>query len=487
MAGISIRLEKLLNQKNYISNFFGYFITTFAVAGPWIVTIVVLTVFSALYSQEIRVSVDYQLFNATIVYGFIGSQLITVPFQFVVTRYLADEIYRERKSFIRPTFIGISKLVMAISAIIGLIIYIRGGLPFVYVVFSTYFFTMTSLVWVSSFFLSAINEHFYLGKSFIIGSTTGVVIMLIVNALYRFETYPVTMSGVIMMLSVMTTIFLLNTTKILKNVEEANDCQFDFIRGFSDHKTLFFIGLFYVFGLWIDKFIMWGSDLGTNVLGFLYICPPYDQSAFLSSLFIIPGNVLFLTVVEVYFIRYYKLFYDSTRKGTLKDIKSAKMEMRTRLFTNIFKIILIQTIFIMFAYIFADAIFSLIGYDVVSKKIFINLLVGNVFFVMIIIFMTLFLYFEEKLKALLLLILFFVLNVVFTISVMNMDYSIYGIGFTGAVIIAYVVALILLVITINDTDYKLFGVNSIIYRKKKGFFAKMADKGRIRNGVEVDE
>ena len=91
MAGISIKLEKLLNQKNYISNAWGYIITAFAVAGPWIITIIVLTAFSSLYSQEIRVSLDYQLLNATIIYGFIGSQLITVPFQFFVTRYLADD------------------------------------------------------------------------------------------------------------------------------------------------------------------------------------------------------------------------------------------------------------------------------------------------------------------------------------------------------------------------------------------------------------
>jgi len=487
MAGISIRLEKLLNQKNYISNAWGYFITAFAVAGPWIITILVLTAFSSLYSDEIRVSFDYKLLNATIIYGFIGSQLITVPFQYFATRYLADEIYRERKQFLRPTFIGLGKTVLVISFIVGTIIYIRGGLPFTYLALAVYFFSMTSLVWISAFFLSAINEHLYLGKSFFFGGIAGFVVMYAFNSLVTVEVYPITTSGLILMLSSMTTIFIANTIKVLRTVDNNNKCQFDFIRGLSEYPSLFFIGVFYIFSLWVDKFIMWSGEYSSGIGEFLYVNPPYDQSAFLSSLFIIPANVLFLTVVEVYFIRYYKLFYDSTRTSTYKVIIEAKKEMRMRLFSNVFKIILIQSLIIMFAFLFADGIFAFLGYDVVSKQIFINLLIGNLFFVMSIIFVTLLLYYEERMKALLTLVLSFTLNTVFTLVNKEMDPSTYGIGFSVAMIITYVVALIFIVLSINESDYKLFGVNSVIYKKRKGYFARLADKLRVKNGVELDE
>lgn len=487
MAGISIRLEKLLNEKNYISNAWGYFITAFAVAGPWIVTIIVLTVFSSLYSQEIRVSFDYRLLNATIIYGFIGSQLITVPFQYFVTRYLADEIYLKRREFIRPTFIGLGKIVAVISLIVGTIIFIRGGLTFAYVAMSVYFFVMTALVWVSSFFLSAINEHFYLGKSFLFGGVAGFLVMTIFNQAVTVAEYPITISGLVLMLTSMTCIFMANAIKVFRNVTTSNGCEFDFLRGLSDYPSLFFIGVFYIFGLWIDKFIMWGSAYGINLNNFLYVNPPYDQSAFLSSLFIIPANVLFLTVVEVYFIRYYKLYYDKTREGVLEDIILAKKEMRMRLFSNLFKIILIQSAIIMFAFLFSDQIFNFLNYDVVSKQIFVNLLMGNLFFVMTIVFMTLLLYFEERMKALLVMVIAFTLNTGFTFVNRELSVDTFGVGFSLAMVIAYTFSLIFLVIGLNETDYKLFGVNSVIYKKKKGYFARLADNQRIRNGVDLDE
>jgi len=279
----------------------------------------------------------------------------------------------------------------------------------------------------------------------------------------------------------------MNSYKLLSSLEESNRCQFDFIRGFSNYPSLFFIGLFYVVGLWIDKFIIWFSTLSDSVLNFLYVAPAYDQSAFLTNLLIIPGNVLFLSIVEVHFIKYYKAYYEKSISGTLDEILNMRSEMTTKLFNNIFKIILVQTVIVMFVYQNSKYALDYLSYDSISKNIFFNFLIGNVFNVLILIILTLLLYYEERIKALLIAMLFFIFNTLGTIYFLSKGVNSFGLGYSFASIIVYFIALIMIVITLAEVNYKLFGVNSTIYINKKRSLSSLADKLRLVKGVELDE
>jgi|GEM_PF-6405606 len=487
MAGISIRLEKLLKNKNYTSNIAGYLVTTFAVAGPWIITIVVLSVFSALFSEEIRYSLDYQIFNSSILYGFIFSQIITVPFQFIVTRYLADEIYRNRTEFIKPTYLGLLNVVFVISAIVAGIIFFRGDVPLFVKVMSSYFLIVTTMVWVSAFFLSALGDFMFLGKAFLTGAVLGFLSYLVTSQVVPPGDFQVSIIGLTLMIVSMTTIFIMVSYKILTFLTESNGCSYDFIRSFSDYPSLFFVGLFYVIGLWIDKFLIWTSDLSMSVAGYLQMAPAYDQASFILNLFIIPSNVLFLSLVEVEFIGFYRKYFEKTREGTYADIKSARFDMRKELFINIFKIVLVQTVICMFLYLFVDQIFSIVGFDVTTKQIFVNMLPGLVFYTFIIISVVLFLYFEERIKAVSVALGFLILNGLFTFYYLQFGTSNYGLGFTIAAIVINILAIIYMVKMVNQIDYKIFGVKTTLYIKRKTLFTRIADRLRVKKGVNVDE
>ncbi|XMB87192.1 exopolysaccharide Pel transporter PelG [Mycoplasmatota bacterium WC44] len=487
MAGISIRLEKLIKDESYISNFTGYLITTFAVAGPWIITIIVLSIFSSLFSAELRVSADFQLFNATVVYGFIGSQLITVPFQFIVTRYIADEIYRNRTDFLRATFTGMLKVIFVIGAILSGFLFFRSDLPLYYQVLASYFLIMVSFVWISSFFISALGDYTYLGKSFIVGSIVGFVTFALVSQISYLFSYSVTITGLLMMVSSMTTIFIMICYKFMTSIDKSNQCQFDFIRSFSNYSSLFYIGVFYILGLWIDKFLMWGSKISLNVLDVLYVAPAYDQASFLSNLLIIPSNVLFLSLVEVEFIKFYKDYFKKTADGTYIEIERARILMKKELLRKILQIFIIQSVIVMFIYVFTYDIFSILKYDVLSKMIFTNLLPGLTFYIFVLLSIIMFLYFEERMKALFTSLGFFIANLSFTLFYINQGHESYGKGFTIASIVVSIYALFALISMLNNVNYRLFGVKTVTTKKRKKYFETIADNLRIKKGVELDE
>ena len=88
MAGIGFTLKTLFEEEYYLSRTKAYIYSALVSAGPWIaavVTVNLLILLSDYYFDDIS---QRDLFMGTIVYSFVFSQIITAPWQLLITRYI---------------------------------------------------------------------------------------------------------------------------------------------------------------------------------------------------------------------------------------------------------------------------------------------------------------------------------------------------------------------------------------------------------------
>ena len=120
MAGISIALKKILKDETYYSQIKGYLYSALAIVGPWVSTVLIINFFAIVIEWKTDlVETEKLLLISSIVYALIFSQIIVAPWQMLLTRYMADNIYSGRTGLIKPSFNGAVKIIFFISGSIS--------------------------------------------------------------------------------------------------------------------------------------------------------------------------------------------------------------------------------------------------------------------------------------------------------------------------------------------------------------------------------
>lgn len=123
MAGIGFTLKKLFNEDTFTNRGKAYLYSAFVVAGPWIAAVITVNLLIFIMNYLTISDAEKELFMGTIVYSFVFSQVITVPWQFLVTRYISDKLFVKQYDFIRPSYIGVTKIVFFIGLIVSTLFY----------------------------------------------------------------------------------------------------------------------------------------------------------------------------------------------------------------------------------------------------------------------------------------------------------------------------------------------------------------------------
>jgi len=234
--------------------------------------------------------------------------------------------------------------------------------------------------------------------------------------------------------------------------------DFDFLFSKKVYRSLIIAGFLFNLGIWTDKFVFWSMpQTGQRVIGPLHSSIIYDLPIFLAYLMIIPGMAVFLVRMETDFVEFYHKFYDAIRDGgTLGQIRDMHGEMVMTAKQGIFEIIKIQTLTVLFVFLISPALLrllhisplflSLFHVDVVAVSLQVVLLgILNVFF-----------YLDKRYKTVILTLLFFILNLVFSIISIRLGASYYGYGFASALLISVTFGLWLLDKDFEELPYVTF-------------------------------
>ena len=134
MAGIGFELKKLFSEEEELpfANLRAIIFSIIVSVGPWLITATSLNIIIWI-SNQIELARPKQLiFMSSIFYCFIFSQILTCIFQYIITRYVSDCVFKKKISKIRGAYFGSIKLVAILAFFISFIFIKNGDLSIPY-------------------------------------------------------------------------------------------------------------------------------------------------------------------------------------------------------------------------------------------------------------------------------------------------------------------------------------------------------------------
>lgn len=280
MAGIGFSLRKMLKEdQTYGAQVRSWFHTSIVVAGPWIISIITINML-IYFSRTWNIPyAERELLIATVVYATLFSQVLTAPFQMLMTRYIADRIYSEELAFIKPSFWGVSLILLIIGSFTAFMFFRGSSLPIEFIYIAISLFVVMTTMWILVTYLSTMKKYRLITFSNFIGAVVTFILILL------FSSNPVPfreMSGGTNLLLAyfggMFIILLFLLVVFLSELSQDNGKIFHFIRYFHAEPSLWPVGLFYTLSLWIDNILMWFSPAGIVLFGVYRYAPSYDRA-----------------------------------------------------------------------------------------------------------------------------------------------------------------------------------------------------------------
>lgn len=478
MAGIGFALKRMFNKETFSNRALAYLYSSFIAAGPWILSVISIN-FLLILMKIINVdALERNLFSATIVYGFLFSQILVAPIQLIVTRYLSDQLYKKNYYIIKPTFIGLNNIVFCLSVITCILFYYNKPIPIVYKILSSYLFVIISSIWVIMIFLSAVKNYKLIAKAYLFGGILSIaLIFFLIENPIPFKEYPTSTNFLFAYVIGISLIFIMFLFNFFSTFHTGKSFKYDFIRYFGKFVSLGLIGLFYTTGLWIDNLILWFSDFKVVIAGTFIFAPFYDNALFLSYLTTIPSLVLFLVVIETDFFNTYKQYFGNANSAaTFKVIQDSKNRMKESLNYNLFYTFMIQFLITITLVLLANPIFELLQINYFIRDIFKVTSIGALFNIFTFIFILVLLYFEKRGKALVVAFSFITLNGLLTYLFTKLPFEYTGYGFAIAAFLSFIIALIMLRGYMDNINYTTFALQPIYINEPDDVFVSFAKR-----------
>lgn len=482
MAGIGIELRKIFEAETFASAIRGYFLGAVVVLGPFACLVLGLGGLTLL-SREVADPGVRQAFAGAVVYVFGGTLIATGAVQVVVTRYVADRIYLGEEAGLVHTFFPVvltTSLLLAGSAApwVGLIEV--PALPKL-LIFSLYM-TM-GFLWVLVVFVTEAHRHrtivaiFFAGSLLALGSGLLLVrFMGLEGLLFGY------LAGHFFMLAAF-------THTLVSEFGYPRRWDWGVLGYLRRYPFLVLIGLFGPLGIWIDKFIFWGSELSLTAAG-LTTAPKYDSSTFLGFFTVLPAVVHFYVRTEADFSRGFQLFYDAVFFRRPYDrIAAAAASLRASVLRALLDTLKIQGVltflFVFFAVEFLDGV----GLPVSQVGMFRFAAVGSLALAFMLFSNVLLLYMDRQREVLSTLVVFFGANVVLTRVSLEVGYPAYGLGFAAACWVGALLSTLHLTNQLFNLEFMTFAMRPVMGQRParpalragpSGGYGRYVDLGQAR-------
>lgn len=439
MAGIGFRLKHFFQEGSLLGNFQGALYSIIISSGPWLISVITIASVSIFAQKEIGVNNLYIL-KSIICYSFSVSLIIFGAIEMPLTRYIADQLYRNDNTTFRSVFLFTATTLVVFATLLGLAFYSYfDELNLTIKLFSIALFAAILLVWLSMIFLSAAKNYHQIIVSFIAGGLVSIVASLYLGEMFQLTGYVIGYSAGQIMTA---TLLCLN---IFFEFNTTDYTTLEFTRYFPKHYKLIFIGLFYYLGIWVDKFIFWFSSLGEQVMSLFYTNQYYDTAMFMSYLSIVPSMAIFLVQVETNF--YQKYFYyfksiDSKHSLNILDLNTQDIIDSVR--DGIYNLVKLQTAVTLLLWYFAEEVLDFLYLPSIMLPIFRFGLLGAYLQALFLIINIILLYFQNHKKVLLHYFIFFISNAIFTSLSVYTDVRYHGIGYLLSCSIVFIMSFLAL-------------------------------------------
>lgn len=480
MAGIGFELKKLFNKKGYLPNIAAYFYSAMVTVGPMIICMSVI-VFSNIYLTDIGVlKSPIELLIATIVYAFVFSIIITGGFVYIMSRYISDNIFEGKFEKILPSFYGSQIVVLIITSIVGFLFLAFSPLDTTHKVLAYLLFVEISILWIEMVYISALRNYTKILKGFFTGALILITLTLILTQFTGLDPVKSSLLSIDIGFFFIVLSFAIYIKQFYFHFEPG---IFRFLGYFRKYSTLFLTGFFITFGAYIHIIIFWFGKSSLLAGNYFRYCPLYDVPMFYSILTVIPAMVLFVVSVETHFYGKYKAYYSLIiNGGTIREIKIAKVEMIEVLMQQMTYIMELQLFISFLSITIGVRMLPFIGFTRAWTDTFSILVLGSFLYIIMIITVLILLYFDDKNGALVVGLVYFAANAVFTLFFLQMGDNFIGAGYFVGSFITLSVALLRLRYFLKNIDYYTYCKQPLYsiakpadFRHKGGVSARIVD------------
>ena len=489
MAGVGFELQKLIRKGTLVSTIQAFLYGSVLAAGPILLTMLTVGLIAwmsyGLFHQGVL-----GIFTVTVVYTFAFSLILTGPFQLVFTRYVADKHFAKCFEDIYPGFLTSVALVsgLALAAAIPfyllLDVYVDVGNVLLYKLFGVLMFWGVCLIWQIMGFVSTTKEYQKVVWAYFAGTVVSIVLAYL---LIPRITVAGAVGGFAAGQWLVAVLLFRIVTKPLKKRSHWRKEYFQYLR-FYPYVAL--TGLFYNFGLWVDKFVFWIYFKEQQGASFFYTFNYYDVPNFLAFLTIIPALAYFLILTETNFYKDYSKFIDDVLHEPLLLIEEKKWDMIETLKRGLKGMLRLQGIVTLLLIVFAEPVLVFLGYRGVSLWLFRILMVGVFFHVVNLNLNIILLYYELRKQAFLLTLLFAVSNALLTLASLKLGVAYFGMGFLVSTLLTSLISWRVLKRSVQRIDFLIFAsqpLESVVQiedkKKWRRFVKKMRDS--LINGRNI--
>jgi len=453
MAGIGFELNKLARRDDLIGLAGAYIHSIFAIAGPWLFTVVALAVTTYLYGGAD--SIEMMNFRGVIVYNFSISLALSAPVYTIMTRYLADQIHV--KNVTTTPVVMLESLLLVFLCNLPIAIFLYGfyfemPLNLRLAGFSNMF--LIAGVWCLGIYLTALKNFSAITWTFIIGMAAAVLSAEFIgnhHAAAMVASYNAGLALIVFMLA----------ARIFAEYPYHLTTEFATKPFWHKYWELAVAGLFYNGALWIDKWIMWFAPEAVELPTRMRFFPDYDSAMFLAALTILPSISMFVFSIETNFFHHYRRFYGNIlAHASMRRIRQFHAKIMDSIVEGLRNLMMLQGVLAFLLILLAPQIFERIHLFFVQLSVFRLGVLGSFFQVLVLFSMIILSYFDCRRANMWIAVFYFTANALFTIISMQAGYKFYGYGFFLSSAITFFIAAAVLFAHVRKLPYHAFITNN---------------------------
>lgn len=452
MAGIGFSLNKILRHDNLTRIVAAYSTAMLISSTPWIISILSILVLGLVISTTSEHHIAVVQFQLSITYLVAGSLIISGFAQNSFSRYVADQLFLNRVSYVIPNCHGMMFVVTLLSGIFSFLM-VLFFFPAQSIIFRFVFmgcFVVLSNIWVVINMLTGLKDYSLIVKAFLLSYS----VIVLLGFVFRNAGVDGLMVSYFVGQMLLICLLLL---ALYRQYPTNRLIDFHFLQKNQLYKTLMVSGVFFNLAIWIDKFVFWYlPQTSYPIIGPLRGSLFYDAPIFIAYLIAAPGMGVLLFLVETNFAEYYERFHDAIREGkSLSYIQVMRDQMVTHAYSVIYAIGKIQAIMIIITFQTADGILKLFHISPIYKNLLFIDVIGTSLQVVCLAILNLLYYMDKRQESLVLSTVFLSLNFIFSVASVFMGPFYYGFGFTVALFFTCTYGMYLLDNQFDNLEYKL--------------------------------
>jgi len=449
VAGIGFELQRVL-RRGGIGSFVKVALSgIMIVAGPWLLSIIGIFLIGRFAGFTLREG--RSLFMGVIIYSYAFSLFIFGGSHYIFTRLLSDLIYLKKNRQAASLLLFFSLIVIVLAAGISVTAMLRISVPGVsrpllFKSFAVAFFVIINLAWLLMIFISLLKKYVAIFLVFLGGMTLSVIGVLFLG---RIMALGGAMLGFFAGQGLTVVLLLILSFQEYRPAEVKETLK-ALVAYFPKYGFLFLSGLFYYWGIWIDKMVFW-ITVGQPVPGtFFRLFDTYDIPVYLANLTMIPGLVYFIVVLETDFYSHLKGFLQSLGEGILGDIQKRKNLLLVKLKAGLREQSLFQGVITAAFLILAPSlsrIFS--GLDVSLLRI---TMLAVFFQLLFLTEMTFLFYFEQYRPSFVAALAYFIVNLGGSLATAYSGKEFFGLSYLAAGIVSSMICALYLFKIVHKAD-----------------------------------